>query len=268
MVLRGLNAWQSSASEKSGIGLRRAGAVWSQSSARDTGCSRMVRSSGCRSVKPGRSAALLAYTTQRPRWLQTRGSTRTYSVGFKWNVYVLYWNVYMYMYTKLSSFKSAITQDGWLFPLQLSYELIYTYWAQLGFIKVTSYIYDNCRYSFQWNNMTGTLDDQEEDCDKSLLRNRATPATDQNRCRHTTIYERSVISGSHSRRRREAHYTFLQHLIQRITNQRLYTDDIPTSPKRSTYSDIMLKESLYIAGLLVTIFFYLNISQHNTAVSC
>src|SRR6267378_7416863 len=64
------------------------------------------------------------------------------------------------------------------------------------------------------------------------------------------------MKGLHSRRRREAHYTFLQHLIQRITNQRLYTDDIPTSPKRSTYSDIMLKESLYIAGLLVTIFFY------------
>jgi len=55
---------------------------------------------------------------------------------------------------------------------------------------------------------------------------------------------------------------------RRITNQRLYTDDIPTSPKRSTYSDIMLKEWLYIAGLLVTIFFYLNISQHNAAVSC
>ena len=40
--------------------------------------------------------------------------------------------------------------------------------------------------------MTGTLDDQEEDCDKSLLRNRATPATDQNQCRRTTIYERSA----------------------------------------------------------------------------
>jgi hypothetical protein len=31
--------------------------------------------------------------------------------------------------------------------------------------------------------MTGTLDDQEEDCDKSLLRDRATPATDQNQRR-------------------------------------------------------------------------------------
>src|SRR6202030_2111217 len=49
--------------------------------------------------------------------------------------------------------------------------------------------------------MTGTLDDQEEDCDKSLLRNRATPATDQNQCRRTTIYERSARSRSHSRRK-------------------------------------------------------------------
>src|ERR1700727_1266729 len=50
-------------------------------------------------------------------------------------------------------------------------------------------IHDNCRYSL--------LDDQEEDCDKSLLRNRATPATDQNRGRRTSIYEMSVRRGSH-----------------------------------------------------------------------
>jgi len=45
----------------------------------ETGCSKMVhskmvQSSGCRTVKPGRSATLLAYTTQRPRWLQIRNS--------------------------------------------------------------------------------------------------------------------------------------------------------------------------------------------------
>ena len=94
--------------------------------------------------------------------------------------YVHYSKTKMTLNTKLSLFKTAITQDVWLFPLQLHYELSYTYWAQLGFTTVTSYTYDNCTYSFQWNNMTGTLDDQEEDCDKSLLRNRATPATDQN----------------------------------------------------------------------------------------
>jgi hypothetical protein len=68
-----------------------------------SGCSRMVRSSGCRSVKPGRSAALLAYT-QRPRWLQIRNSLSL-------------------------KVKTAITQDVWLFPLQFRYELSYTYWA-------------------------------------------------------------------------------------------------------------------------------------------
>ncbi|KAN0070565.1 hypothetical protein V8E54_011434 [Elaphomyces granulatus] len=43
--------------------------------------------------------------------------------------------------------------------------------------------------------MTRALDDQEEDCDKSLLRNRATPATNQNQCRRTTIYERGRSRG-------------------------------------------------------------------------
>ena len=97
-------------------------------------------------------------------------------------------------------------------------------------------IHDNCRYSL--------LDDQEEDCDKSLLRNRATPATDQNPNRGTSIFERLVISGSHPRRKRKAHYTFLYNLMQRITNQRLYRDDMPTSPKRSTYLDIQTLPTL------------------------
>ena len=119
-----------------------------------------------------------------------------------------YSNPKMTLDTKLSLFKTAVTQDIWLFPLQLHYELSYTSWAQLAFTKVTS-PYDNCRYSFQWNNMTGTLDNQEEDCDKSFLRIWATPAIDQNLCGHTSIYERSVRSGSHSRRKRGARDTFL-----------------------------------------------------------
>ena len=65
------------------------------------------------------------------------------------------------------------------------------------------------------------------------LGNWAAPATDQNQCRRT--YKKSVISGSHSRRKRKAHYYPAQHLMQRITNQRLYRDNMPTSPKRLTY---------------------------------
>jgi hypothetical protein len=95
-----------------------------------------------------------------------------------------------------------------------------------------------------------------------------TPATDQNQCRRTSIYERSVISGSYSGRKREAHYTFLQHLMQVITIQRFYRDDANVACEidlfgHSNPTDIMLKEWLYIAGVLMTIFFYLNTSQHN-----
>ena len=102
-------------------------------------------------------------------------------------------------------FKTAITQDVWIFPLQFRYELNYTYWAQLGFTKGTSYTYDNSTTN------------------KRTAIN--TPATDQNQCRRTSIYERSVISGSYSGGKREAHYTFLQHLMQIITIQRFYRDD-------------------------------------------
>jgi len=56
--------------------------------------------------------------------------------------------------------------------------------------------------------MTGTLNDQEEDCDKSLLRNRATPATYQNQCRRTSIM-RGQQEADHILEEREAHYTFL-----------------------------------------------------------
>ena len=176
------------------MGLRRAEAVWSQSSARDTGCSRMVQSSGCRSLKPGKSAALLAYTTQRPMSLN------------------------MKLCLKL------LLRKTWLFPLQFRYELSYTYWAQLGFTKVTSYTYDNSTTN------------------KRTAIN--TPATDQNQCRRTSIYERSVISVSHSTRRKREPHTFLQHSMQIITIQRPYRDDMPTSPKRSTYLDIQTLPTL------------------------
>jgi len=94
MVLRG----QSSAFEKRKWNRTSKGGSSMKPIFSKSGCSRMVRSS-----KPGRSAALLAYT-QRPRWLQIRNSLSL-------------------------KVKTAITQDVWLFPLQLRYELSYTYWA-------------------------------------------------------------------------------------------------------------------------------------------
>ena len=58
------------------------------------------------------------------------------------------------------------------------------YWAQLRFTKVTSYTHDNCKYSFQWNDMIGSLDDQEEDLEIERL--------DQNRCRRTGLYNKRI----------------------------------------------------------------------------
>ena len=147
IVLRGLNAWQSSASEESYFEERE---QYEANLQQETLVGTKLRLPNCGA---GKKCCALS---------------------------IHYSKTKMTLNTKLSLFKTAITQDVWLFPLQLHYELSYTYWAQLGFTTVTSYTYDNCTYSFQWNNMTGTLDDQEEDCDKSLLRNRATPATDQN----------------------------------------------------------------------------------------
>jgi hypothetical protein len=81
------------------------------------------------------------------------------------------------------------------------------YWAQLGFTKVTSYTHGNCKYSFQWNDMIGSLDDQEEDSEIEWL--------NQIQCRRTGLYKKSVISGSHSRKKREAHYSPVQHLCKK-----------------------------------------------------
>jgi hypothetical protein len=160
----------------------------------------------------------------------------------------------------------------WLFSLQFRYELSYTYWAQLGFTWHHTPMTTAGTHSSEttWQEPS-TTKKSLEDCDKSLLRNWATPATDQN-CRRTSIYERSVISGSRPSRKREAHYTFLQHLIQRISNQRLYRDDMPTSPKRSTYLDIQtlptLCLKLYIAGLLMTILPHFLLFKHFSTQRC
>jgi hypothetical protein len=56
--------------------------------------------------------------------------------------------------------------------------------------------------------------------------------------------------------------------MQVITIQRFYRDDANVACEidlfgHSNPTDIMLKEWLYIAGVLMTIFFYLNTSQHN-----
>jgi len=126
----------------------------------------MVRSSGCRSVKPGKSAALLAYTTQRPMSLD------------------------MKLCLKLLLRKTC---GYFLYSFAMS-------WA--------------IHIEHNWASPRGHHTPMTT---RRPTRGLNTPATDQNQCRRTSIYERSVISGSYSGRKRDAHYTFLQHLMQIIT---------------------------------------------------
>jgi hypothetical protein len=114
MVLRGLNAWQSDASEKR---------KWNRTS-----------KSG-NSMKP---------TFSKRHWFFYNGTKRRLPIceaGKKCCALSIHYSeTKMTSNTKLSLFKTAITQDVWLFPLQLHYELSYTSWAWLGFTMVTSYM--------------------------------------------------------------------------------------------------------------------------------
>ena len=63
---------------------------------------------------------------------------------------------------KLSLFETALRETcGYI-----SFEVLL--WVEHN-TKATSYTHDNCKYLFQWNDMIGTLDDQEEDSEIERL---------------------------------------------------------------------------------------------------
>jgi hypothetical protein len=198
MAVRGLNAWESSAGKwnrtsKSETNMK---PIFSKS---DTGCSRMVRSSSCWSVKPGKSAALLAYTNEKDQD-DFRDETL-----FVWHCY----------------YAGRVV----IFPVKFHCELTFIHpWL-------------SCKYSGTFEIKKRTAINYCSEIERPLQRIKISAAVPASIYGVYGVYETSVVSGSHSRR--EAHYSMLyplQHLMQRITRD--YRDNMPTSPKRSTYLDI------------------------------